>query len=238
MSELLQLRHRLADPGERPQAEAIRVLLADDHAAVRRSMRLLLDCEDDLDVIAEATDLSTVIRHVNGHVPHVMVLDLQMPNGSSMEMIRRLRARLPDTGIIVLTMEESPAFAQAAIDAGALGFVLKHMADTELATAVRLAAKGQRYISPHVAARLGWLRRAIDNDGLSSRETEVLRLIALGYTSAEIARTLHLSRRTVDSHRARIHRKLGLKTRAQLVRYATQAGVAGDRPGGQLLVAR
>jgi two-component system, NarL family, response regulator NreC len=198
----------------------IRVVVADDHAMVRRNLRLVLDGEKNVEVIAEAADLSTVIRHVRDHLPHVLVLDLQMPNGSSVEAIRQLRAQVPQTEIVVLTMEASPLFAQQALDAGAVGFVLKHRADSELAEAVRNAACGAEYISPHVAAGLEALRRAVSGDGLSPRETEVLRLIALGHTSGEIASKLHLSRRTVETHRARIHRKLGLSTRAELVRYA------------------
>jgi two-component system, NarL family, response regulator NreC len=198
----------------------IKVVLADDHAAVRRSLRLLLDGEEDVEVIAEAADLSTAISHVHGHLPHVLVLDLELPNGSSIETIRRLREQVPDTEIVVMTMEISPVFAQQAIDAGAVGFVLKDMADSELPTAVRTAARGEEYISPQVAAGLDALRRSVHGDGLSPRETEVLRLIALGHTSREIASKLHLSRRTVETHRARIHRKLGFRTRAELVSYA------------------
>ncbi len=99
---------------------------------MRRSLRLLLDGETDLEVIAEAADLSTVVRHVHGRVPHVLVLDLQMPNGSSVETIRRLREQVPETEIVVLTMEASPLFAQQALEAGAVGFVLKDRADSEL----------------------------------------------------------------------------------------------------------
>ena len=143
----------------------------------------------------------------------MLVLDLRMPNGSSIETIRRLREQVPGTEIVVLTMEESAAFAQQALDAGAVGFVLKDRADEELPEAVRRAAAGR-----NTSAR-AWQRdsrrcgEAVTRDGLSPRETEVLRLIALGHTSAEIAAKLHLSRRTVETHRARIHRKLGLETR-------------------------
>lgn len=198
----------------------IAVVLADDHAVVRRSLRLMLGREEDVEVIAEASDLWGAVRQVQGHLPRVLLLDLRLPNGSSVEIIRRLRARAPDTEIVVITMEESPLFAQQAIDAGAVGFVLKDKADSELLTAVRRAARGDEYVSPRVAAGLHALRRAIGGDGLSPRETEVLRLIALGHTSPEVAGKLHLSRRTVETHRARIHRKLGLTTRAELVRFA------------------
>lgn len=205
-------------------AQPIQVVLADDHMGVRRSLRLLLDGQEDLEVVAEAADLPAAARHVHRHAPHVLVLDLEMPNGSSIATIRALREQVPDTEIVVLTMEASPLFAQHALEAGAVGFVLKDRADTELPEAVRAAAAGSEYISAHVAAGLDALRRVRD-DGLSPRETETLRLIALGHTSAEIAHKLHLSRRTVETHRAHIHRKLGLSTRAQLVRYALRRGL-------------
>lgn len=205
----------------------IRVVLADDHAMVRRTLRLVLESEQDVDVIAEAVDLSAVMRHVGHHVPHVLVLDLRLPNGSSIEMIRQLRARFPETEVVVLTMEESPLFAQHAMNAGATGFVVKDRADTDLLTAVRLAARGEEYVSPRVASGLEALHRATNGDGLTERETEIVRLIALGHTSAEIAGQLHLSRRTVETHRTRIHRKLGLGTRAELVQFALQRRLIG-----------
>ncbi|MGP0037883.1 MAG: response regulator [Solirubrobacteraceae bacterium] len=203
-----------------PAASPLKVVLADDHRLRRRSLRLLLEAENDVQVIAEAGDLFTAIRHVKGHVPHVLLLDLQMPGGSSIEAIRRLRAEVTETEIVVLTTEESPVFAQQALEAGAVGYVLKDNVDGELPQAIRRAARGQEYVSRRVAARLEALHRAVDIDGLSARETEVLRLIALGLTSGEISEKLHLSRRTVDSHRRRIHRKLGLGKRSELVRYA------------------
>jgi two-component system, NarL family, response regulator NreC len=213
----------------RPRASApIKVVLADDHELVRRSMRLLLERESDVEVVAEARDLLTAMQHVSGHLPHVLLLDLQMPNGSSIEVIRRLRAQAPETEIVVATMEDSPVFARAAIDVGAVGYVLKDDATSELPLAIRCAARGEEYVSPRVAARLDALRRTVHDDGLSARETDVLRLIALGFTSAEISDRLHLSRRTVESHRRRIHRKLGLAKRSELVRYALGRHLIGD----------
>ncbi|MGO9753327.1 MAG: response regulator [Solirubrobacteraceae bacterium] len=198
----------------------IRVVLADDRAAVRRNLRMLLDGEANVQVVAEAGDFATVLVAVHGHRPSVLVLDLQMPNGSSIEMIRALREQAPATEVVVLTMEASPVFAQQALDAGAIGFVLKEHSDLDLYAAVRCASAGAEYVSPQVAAGLEALRCAKGQDGLSPREIEVLRLTALGYTGSEIAAKLHLSRRTVESHRATIHRKLGLASRAELVRYA------------------
>jgi two-component system response regulator NreC len=203
----------------------IRVVLADDHAMMRRSLRRLMDCEEDVEVVAEADDLAAVIRDVQGHEPRVLVLDLGMPGGSTIEALGRLRERSPDTQIVVMTMEENPVFAQRAFAAGALGFVAKDRADSELPQAVRAAARGEEFVSPRVAARLDALQRSLTDDALTPREVEVLRLIALGHTSVEIARKLHLSPRTVETHRANIHRKLELGTRAELVRYALRRGL-------------
>lgn len=208
-------------------AHPIKVLLADDHTAARRSLRLLLDGEEDVKVIAEAGNLPAVTDQVRDERPQVLVIELQMPSGSTIETIRRLRAEAPGTEAVVLTMEESPAFARQALEAGAIGFVLKDHAEDELPEAVRHAARGEEYISPRVCAGLKALRRAVSEHGLSPRETEVLRLIALGHTSAEIASLLHLSRRTVETHRARVSRKLGASTRAELVRYALQSQLIG-----------
>lgn len=221
---------RLAQPPPAPRdaagaQTAVRVILADDHALIRRSLRLLLDGEHDVDVVAEAEDLRSVRGQVHGHLPQVLVLDLSMPNGSSIELIRRLRDEVPATRVVVLTMEDSPAFAQHALDAGAAAFVLKDSADTELLAAVRAAASGGEYVSPRVEASLRAMREAFERDRLTPREVEVLRLTALGHTSAEIARALHLSRRTIETHRAVIHEKLGVRTRAELVAQALRRGL-------------
>ena len=197
---------------------------------MRRALRLWLESEKNVAVIAEAGDVPTAIRHVKRNLPHVLLLDLQMPNGSSIEAIRRLREEVPETQIVVATMEESPLFARRALDAGAVGYVLKDNADTELQAAVRCAARGEEHVSPCVAARLDGLRRAAQDGGLSPRETDVLRLIALGLTSAEMSVMLHLSQRTVEAHRRRIHRKLGLGKRSELVRYALSRHLIGDSP--------
>jgi two-component system, NarL family, response regulator NreC len=192
---------------------------------MRRSLRLLLEGEEGIEVIAEAEDLASAVRHVDGHRPHVLVLDLRLQGRSSMEMIGELRRRAPGTGILILTMEENPVFAQQALASGALGFVLKDRADSELPEAVRAAARGEEYVSPRVAVRFDALQQSLAGDELTPREVEVLRLISLGHTSAEIARMLGVSPRTVESHRARLHNKLGLATRAELVRYALGRGL-------------
>jgi two-component system, NarL family, response regulator NreC len=218
-------------PEEPPSSEAlgaaIRVVLADDHVLMRKTLRLLLDAEEDVEVVAEASDHPTTVRHVHGQAPDVLVLDLRTGDGSGIEVIRTFSDRAPDTKTVVLTMEDDPVFAQRAMTAGATGFVSKDLADAELLHAVRAAARGEEYVSPRVAARLDSLHRALTDNRLTQREVEVLRLIALGHTSVEIARKLHLSPRTIETHRAHIHKKLGLATRAELVRYSLRRGLIG-----------
>jgi two-component system response regulator NreC len=221
------LARNLAEPDTAAAITHIRVLLADDHALMRRSLRLLLDGEEDLEVIAEADDLAAVTRHVHAREPHVLVLDLSMPDGSSVETISRLREQTPATQIVVMTMQENPMFAKRAFAAGALGFVATDLADAELPQAVRAAARGEEFVSPRVVPLLDALYRSLTDDALSPREVEVLRLIALGHTSVEMAHRLHLSLPTVETRRANVHRKLGLATRAELVRYSLRRGLLG-----------
>jgi two-component system, NarL family, response regulator NreC len=205
----------------------IRVVIADDHAIVRKGLQSLLDGEEDMEVVAQAGDVEGAIRYVNGHHPDVLVLDLNMPGGSSLDAIATLREGSPETQIVVLTMQDEPAFAQQALGQGALGYVLKEAADEELVEAVRRAAAGELYLNPRLGARLAAQppAGAGQPDDLSAREVEVLRLIALGHTNAEIAAQLYLSVRTVESHRAHLQQKLRRTTRAELVRYALENGL-------------
>ena len=206
------------------EAETIRIVLADDHQVVRSGLRLLLDAEDGLEVVAEANDIDGARRYVRGHHPAVLVLDLNMPGGSSLEAIPLIREESPETQVVVLTMQEEPAFARQALGAGAAGYVLKEAADEELVEAIRNAAAGERYLNPRLGARIASAPPGPPDD-LSEREAEVLRLIALGHTNAEIAQQLYLSVRTVETHRAHIQQKLGLSTRAELVSYALERGL-------------
>jgi two-component system response regulator NreC len=206
-------------------------VLADDHAVVRAGLRMLLEREGDLEVVAEAGDLDSARRYVRGHRPRVLVLDLNMPGGSSLAAIPAIRGEFPDTQIVVLTMQEEPAFAREALGAGALGYVLKEAADDELVEAVRRAAVGESYLNPTMGARIASEGVAGPPDDLSEREVDVLGLIALGHTNAEIAERLFLSVRTVESHRARIQQKLNLSTRAELVGYALKRGLIGGAGG-------
>jgi two-component system, NarL family, response regulator NreC len=202
--------------------DLIRVVIADDHAVVRKGLRLLLDAEPGLHVVAEAGNVPDAIRMAKAHRPAVLVLDLNMPGGSSLEAIPEIAAG--ETAIVVLTMQDDPSFARQALQAGACGFVLKEAADDELLLAVRLAADGDTYLNPRLGARLAAQPATPQGppDDLTEREVEVLRLIALGHTNSEIGAQLYLSTRTVETHRAHIQQKLRRSSRADLVRYALE----------------
>jgi two-component system response regulator NreC len=210
---------------QRSGAEPIRIVLADDHAVVRSGLRLLLDREPGFEVVAEASDVDAAKRYVRGHHPAVLVLDLNMPGGSSLEAIPAIREECPTTQIVVLTMQQEPVFAREALGSGALGYVLKEAADDELVEAVRRAAEGESFLNPHLGARLASEPPPGPPDDLSEREVDVLRLIALGHTNAEIAQRLYLSVRTVETHRSHIQQKLRLSSRAELVGYAIERGL-------------
>jgi two-component system response regulator NreC len=212
---------------------AITIVLADDHAVVRSGLRMLLDSEEGFEVVAEASDVDGARRYVRGHHPNVLVLDLNMSGGSTLEALPTIRAESPGTQIVILTMQQEPAFARVALGAGALGYVLKEAADDELVEAVRRAAAGESYLNPRLGARIAAEPQPSRPDDLSDRELNVLRLIALGHTNAEIAEQLFLSVRTVETHRAHIQRKLARTTRAELVGYALERGLlrAGGKPG-------
>ena len=197
-------------------------MIADDHAVVRTGLRMLLDAEPDMEVVAEAGDLTDAMRMIRAHRPRVAVLDLNMPGGSSLDAIPQLRESTPETAIVVLTMQNDVDYARKALQNGALGFVLKEAAGDELLEAVHLASRGDTYLNPRLGARLAAVlpEPAGPPDDLTEREVEVLRLIALGHTNAEIAAKLYLSIRTVETHRAHIQQKLRRTSRAELVRYA------------------
>lgn len=208
-------------------ADPIRIVLADDHAVVRRGLELLLDAEDDFEVVASIGDVDAAIRTTRGYKPDVLVLDLNMPGGSSLDAIPKILEASPQTSIAVLTMQNEPAFARQALGAGAKAYLLKEAADDELVTAVRRAAAGETYLNPQLGARMAAepAQPAGPPDDLSEREVEVLRMIALGHTNSEIAAQLYLSIRTVESHRAHIQQKLRRSSRADLVRYALDHGL-------------
>ena len=210
---------------EAPADGSLRIVLADDHAVVRAGIRLLLESTPGWQVVAESGDADTALRQVRGHHADVLVLHLAMPGRPSLEILPELLRDAPAAHVVVLTMEDDPAIARAALAAGASGYVLKEAADTELVEAVRRAAAGGAYLDPALRALVAAAPRAAPPHALSDREVEVLRLIALGNTNAEIAAKLCLSVRTVETHRSHILTKTNRKTRAQLVSYALRAGL-------------
>jgi len=214
---------------ERADRTKTTVVIADDHTVVRQGLRMLIDADEALQVVAEAGTLADTERLTRAHRPTVLVLDLNLHGESGLEAIPRLRESCPETAIVVLTMQEDPGFARQALQTGALGFVLKEAADEELLQAIHLAAAGENYLNPRLGARLAAApaEPAGPPDDLSEREVEVLRLIALGHTNTEIAQQLFLSTRTVETHRAHIQHKIRRTTRAELVRYALERGLVG-----------
>ena len=203
--------------------DAIRLVLVDDHEVVRSGLRRVLEAQPGWSVEAEAGEIDRALRAVLGHKPDVLVLDLNLGGVSSLEYIPELLERSPATRIVVLTMQTEPAYARDALRAGASAYVLKESAEEELVTAVKAAAEGQTYLTPRVGAMIAAEPPSNEADSdLTHREEEILRLLALGHTNGEVADQLFLSRRTIETHRANIQRKLDLSTRAELTRYAIE----------------
>jgi two-component system response regulator NreC len=205
-------------------ADTITVVLADDHELVRDGIRMVLEAEPDIEIVAQAADAETAARYVLGHKPTILVLDLSMPGRPSLDLMPELAETSPGTSVIVVTMQNEPAFAKQALQAGAKGFVIKQSAASELVAAVRAVLAGETYINPNLGARMAAAPDPPSGppDDLTPREVEVLGLIALGYMNPEIADKLVLSVRTVETHRANIQRKTGLTTRAELIAYAVE----------------
>ena len=185
---------------------------------------MVLEAEADIEVVAQAADAEAAARYVLGHKPDILVLDLSMPGRPSLELLPQMIDSSPSTSVIVVTMQNEPAFARQALRAGAKGFVIKQSAAGELVSAVRAVLAGETYINPNLGARMAAEPDAPDGppDDLTPREVEVLGLLALGYMNPEIADQLVLSVRTVETHRANIQRKTGLSTRAELIAYAIE----------------
>jgi two-component system, NarL family, response regulator NreC len=210
-----------------------RVLIVDDHAVVRSGLRLVLDADEFIEPVGEAGSARDAIFEARALKPDVILLDVVMPDQSGLEIIPTLLHENPDTKILVLSMQDDPRYVREAFDAGASGYVLKEAADSEVVAAVREVAGGGRYVDPELGARLvaaeSAERRRAEEDPLSEREGEVLRLLALGHTNQEIAKQLYISVRTAETHRAHIMQKLRLSSRAELVRYALDRGLLAER---------
>ena len=211
---------------------SVRVLIVDDHAVVRAGLRLLLEAEEDVEPVGEAGSGREAIFQNRSLKPDVILLDVVMPDQSGLEVIPTLLHERPEAKVLVLSMQDDPQYVRQAFAAGASGYVLKEAADTEVVAAVREVAKGGRYVHPELGARLVAAEteaaRRAEEDPLSDREREVLRLLALGHTNQEIAKQLYISVRTAETHRAHIMQKLGLSTRAELVRHAIAHGLLSD----------
>ena len=212
----------------------VRTLIVDDHAVVRSGLRRVLEAEPDIEVVGEAADVERAIFEAIENQPDVVLMDITMPGRSGIEGMPAVLQAVPEAKVLILSMQDDPRYVRDAFDAGASGYVLKEAADTEVVAAVRAVAAGQQYINPTLGARLvaadAEARRRAEADPLSGREREVLRLLALGHTNQEIAKTLFISVRTAETHRMHIMQKLRLSNRAELVRYALAEGLLGDEP--------
>ena len=208
---------------------SIRVLIVDDHAVVRSGLRLLLAAEEDIEPVGEAGSARDAVFQARALKPDVILLDIVMPEQTGLDVLPQLMHETPDVKVLILSMQDEPRYVREAFAAGASGYVLKEAADNEVVAAVREVAGGGRYVNPELGARLitadAEAARQAEEDPLSDREREVLRLLALGHTNQEIAKRLYISVRTAETHRAHIMQKLGLQTRADLVAYALERGL-------------
>jgi DNA-binding NarL/FixJ family response regulator len=209
-----------------------RILLADDHALVRRGVRLILDNEPDLAVVAEAGDGGEAVEKATAATPDLAILDIAMPRLTGLQVARELSRTQPDLRILILTMYDNEQYFFDALKAGASGYVLKSVADRDLVEACRAAMRGEPFLYPGAVTALvrGYLDRARDGldipaKAITDREEEILKLVAEGHSSKEIADLLVISVKTVERHRANLLQKLGLKDRLALTRYAIRAGL-------------
>ena len=208
---------------------SVRVLIVDDHAVFRAGLKMLIDAEADMEAVGEAGNARDAVFQARALKPDVILMDVVMPDQSGLDVVPTLLHERPETKVLVLSMQDDPQYVRQAFANGASGYILKEAADTEVVAAIREVAGGNSYVHPTVGARLvaaetAEARRA-DEDPLSDREREVLRLLALGHTNQEISAQLFISVRTAETHRAHIMQKLRLSSRAELVRYALEQGV-------------
>jgi DNA-binding NarL/FixJ family response regulator len=209
-----------------------RILLADDHAVVRRGLRLVLETQPDLEVVAEAGDGAEAVRRGLQDDVDLAVIDITMPRMTGLQATRELHRRRPALRILMLSMHENERYLYEALKAGASGYVLKTVADRDLVEACRAAMRGERFLYPGAMTPLiaDYLHRArneqpLREDPLTPREQEVLKLVAEGYTNKQIAEALVISEKTVERHRANILEKLGMRDRVELTRYAIRHGL-------------
>ena len=216
--------------------EVVRVALCDDHAVVRSGLRRILEAEADLEVVGEAGSVKEAVALAADSRPDVFVMDLGLPDGSGIHATAEVLRVSPATRVLVLTVHDDIAYLRRAFEAGAVGYLVKEAADIELVLAVRQVASGKQYVHPALGAALlapdaPPARVGGPGGELSDRELEVLRMIALGLTNAEIGERLYVSVRTIETHRSHIHEKLNVRNRAELVRRARAAGLLEDSQG-------
>jgi DNA-binding NarL/FixJ family response regulator len=207
----------------------IRVVIADDHGIVRSGLKMLIDRQSDMQVVAEAGDGVAALEHTQAQRPHVAVLDVSMPRMTGLQAAREIRSHVPDTRVLLLSMHDDERYFLEGLEAGAAGYVLKRAADTDLIGAVRTVAEGRAFLSDDAQRTLmdEWLENGSPqpDDRLTPRELEVVKLIAEAFTNRQIAATLKLSEKTVESHRANVLSKLEMRDRVELVRYAIRRGL-------------
>jgi len=208
----------------------MRILIADDHGIVRSGIRLLLERQPDLEVVAEAADGVDAFEQALATRPHLCVLDVGMPRMTGLQATREIRSHLPDTQVLILSMHDDERYLFEALKAGAAGYVLKREADQDLVAALRAVGRGESFLTN--AAERTLIRRWMDEgvatgprEPLTAREEQIVKLIAEAHTNVQIAETLHVSEKTVESHRANVLRKLGMRDRVEIVRYAIRRGL-------------
>jgi len=206
------------------------ILLADDHGIVRSGIRMLIDRQQGMHVVAEAEDGIQAVELAQATKPDVAILDVSMPRMTGLQAAREIRARTPDTSVLLLSMHDDERYFFDAVDVGAAGYVLKRSADTDLIDAIQAVGRGEQFVSPVTerAVIKEWLagdREDRLQDPLTPRELDVVKLIAEAHTNKQIAQALHVSEKTVESHRANVLSKLGMRDRVELVRYAIRRGL-------------
>jgi DNA-binding NarL/FixJ family response regulator len=208
----------------------LHILIADDHGIVRSGIRMLIDRQEGMRVVAEAEDGLQAVDLAQATRPDVAILDVSMPRMTGLQAAREIKLRTPDTSVLLLSMHDDERYFFDAVDVGASGYVLKRAADTDLIDAIQAIARGEQFVSPDTerAVIKEWLdgsREERLDDPLTPRELDVVKLIAEAHTNKQIAEALHVSEKTVESHRANVLSKLGMRDRVELVRYAIRRGL-------------
>ncbi|HEX6459056.1 MAG TPA: response regulator transcription factor [Thermoleophilaceae bacterium] len=208
----------------------LHILIADDHGIVRSGIRMLIDRQAGMHVVAEAEDGIQAVELAQAQRPDVAILDVSMPRMTGLQAAREIRSRVPETSVLLLSMHDDERYFFDAVDVGAAGYVLKRSADTDLIDAIQAVGRGEQFVSPVTerAVIKEWLEGGREDrleDPLTPRELDVVKLIAEAYTNKQIAGALHVSEKTVESHRANVLAKLGMRDRVELVRYAIRRGL-------------